>query len=298
MPPSSSTPSSIRLTAPRASCSDGVHARVARRELGAAAQAGPVARDFGRRGAREEAAVLAARHPHRAHGTAIDARRRDADEEAAVEARIVRGERAVAGVGIERHGRIMRARRPPCTRRFRTSVSGRGAPRSRGPTASRSFADPCRATATVIGHPKRAWGERETIDAMLECAATRWTQASRDSTAHRLTGDPRCLHAQSPRRRSLRRSLAHFVTALAVALSAATAHAAAQRTFVSPAAPTSTPPQLLAGRALPHRSAPPSASRTPAVRSSCSTRLATGPSPLRSRCRSFHRPAFTPACRS
>jgi len=36
------------------------------------------------------------------------------------------------------------------------------------------------------------------------------------------------------RRRSLRRSLAHIVTALAVALSAATAHAAAQRTFVSP----------------------------------------------------------------
>jgi hypothetical protein len=88
---------------------DGIHARIAGRKLRAATQAGPVAAHLCRSRAREEAAVFAARQTYGAHGTAIDPRRRDADEEAAVEARVVRSERAVAGVGVERHGRIMPA---------------------------------------------------------------------------------------------------------------------------------------------------------------------------------------------
>ena len=89
-----------------------VDARVARCQLRAAAKARAVAGHLGGGGAREEEAVLPARHAHVAHRTAVDAGRRHADVESAVEARIVRGERAVAGVGIERHGRIMRAEAP------------------------------------------------------------------------------------------------------------------------------------------------------------------------------------------
>jgi hypothetical protein len=70
---------------------DRVDARIAGRELRPAAQARPIAFDFGSGGAREEVAILAARQAHRAHRPAIDARRRHADEESAVEARIVRG---------------------------------------------------------------------------------------------------------------------------------------------------------------------------------------------------------------
>src|SRR6185312_13188916 len=86
-----------------------VDARVAWSKLGAAAQARAVAFHLGGRGAREEVTVLAARQLDRADGPAVDARRRNADEESSVEARIVRPQGAVAGVGIERHGAIMPA---------------------------------------------------------------------------------------------------------------------------------------------------------------------------------------------
>ena len=84
-----------------------IHARMSGGKLRTAAQAGTVSRNLGSRGARKEMAVLAARHAHRANGTAIDPRRRNADEKAAVESGIVRRKRAVTDVGIEWHGRIM-----------------------------------------------------------------------------------------------------------------------------------------------------------------------------------------------
>ena len=99
---------------------DRIDARVARRELGTAAQARPVALDLGGRGAREEAAVLAARQPHVADRPAVDPRRRHADEEPAVETGVVRRQRAVAGVGIERHGADYASATHAATRRFRT----------------------------------------------------------------------------------------------------------------------------------------------------------------------------------
>ena len=100
---------------------DGIHARVAGSELRPATQAWPIAFDFRRGSAREEPAILPARQAHRAHRAAIDARRRNADEESAVEARIVRRERAVAGVGIERHGTDYASRRHRRLAVFRTS---------------------------------------------------------------------------------------------------------------------------------------------------------------------------------
>src|SRR5262249_41281777 len=80
-----------------------VDARVARRELGPAAQARSVAARFRGRGARKEAAILALRRLDGADRAAINARRRDRDEEAAVEARVARTERAVADAGVESH---------------------------------------------------------------------------------------------------------------------------------------------------------------------------------------------------
>src|SRR3954470_3444163 len=80
-------------------------ARRSRRRLGAAAQAGPEARPFGRGGAREEDDVLAQRRPCRADWTAIDPGRSYADEEPAVEAGVAGAERAIADFLVEkRHG--------------------------------------------------------------------------------------------------------------------------------------------------------------------------------------------------
>ena len=77
MPPSSSTPSSIRSTAACASRADASIAGVARaRAPGRQRRHGRKPVDLGRRGAREEAAVLAARRAHGAHRPAIDAGRR------------------------------------------------------------------------------------------------------------------------------------------------------------------------------------------------------------------------------
>jgi hypothetical protein len=88
-----------------------VDAREPRSELRPASQAGPEALDLRRGGTHEEAAVLAARQADVADRPAIDPRRAHADEEASVEARIVRREGAIATVGIENHARIMRRRR-------------------------------------------------------------------------------------------------------------------------------------------------------------------------------------------
>src|SRR6185436_14349935 len=93
---------------------------VPRRELRPAAQTRSIAADFRCCGAREKATVLPTRQADRAHRAAIDPRGRDADEESAVEARIVRRQGAITGVGVERHGRIMPPA-PMLTRHFRTS---------------------------------------------------------------------------------------------------------------------------------------------------------------------------------
>src|SRR3954454_19029708 len=80
-------------------------ARRSGRRLGAAAQAGPEARRFGRGGAREEDDVLAQRRPGRADRTAIDPGRSYADEEPAIEAGVAGAERAIADVFVEKqHG--------------------------------------------------------------------------------------------------------------------------------------------------------------------------------------------------
>jgi len=86
-----------------------IHARVAGRELGPAAQARPVAAGLRGGRARKEAAVLALGRLDGAHRAAINARRRDRDEKAAVEPRIARLERPVTDVGVKRHARIMGA---------------------------------------------------------------------------------------------------------------------------------------------------------------------------------------------
>ncbi len=91
-----------------------VDARVAGGELRAAAQTGPEAVALRRRGADVEAAVLAARAPCRAHRPAVDAGGSDTDEHPSVEARIVRGQRAVTAFRVEQHGPHYPARRPSC----------------------------------------------------------------------------------------------------------------------------------------------------------------------------------------
>jgi hypothetical protein len=72
-----------------------------RRRLRPAAQARTIPRRLrgGRRGI--EPAVLQLGWPRRAHGTAVDPRRRDRDEEAAVKSLVARPERVVANVGVE-----------------------------------------------------------------------------------------------------------------------------------------------------------------------------------------------------
>ncbi len=99
-----------------------IHQAQARCELRAAAQAGPEPGLLGAGGIGVEAAVLAPRRAHPADGAAVDVRRRDADEEAAVEARVVRGECLPGGVGIEFHALII-GTRASVTRRFRTHES-------------------------------------------------------------------------------------------------------------------------------------------------------------------------------
>src|SRR6266853_1074366 len=86
-----------------------VHARVAGCELRPAAQARPVAARLRGRRAREEAAVLAFGRLDGAHRAAIDARRRDRDEKAAVKSGVTRFERPVTDTGVENHARIMSA---------------------------------------------------------------------------------------------------------------------------------------------------------------------------------------------
>ncbi|MDT4820662.1 hypothetical protein FQZ97_538080 [compost metagenome] len=102
----------------------------ARRQLGPAAQAGPKACGLGLGRVAEEAAVLAPRQLHAAHRPAVDAGGGHGREERAVEARVVRLHRQVAGVALEhfgggvggRHGEMIRFRLVS-TGRFRTSMS-------------------------------------------------------------------------------------------------------------------------------------------------------------------------------
>ena len=101
----------------------GVDRRVARRELGPAAQARAEALGLGGRRAREEAAVALERRPRRAHRAAVDAGRAHAHEEASVEAGVVGAQGAVALVGVEEHG----AHYPP-RRAGALAVFGHGIP--------------------------------------------------------------------------------------------------------------------------------------------------------------------------
>src|SRR5258707_9094827 len=86
-----------------------IHARVARCELGSAAQARPVAARLRGRRARKEAAVLALGRLDGADRAAINARRRDRYKKTAVEPGITRFERPVTDAGVENHERIMGA---------------------------------------------------------------------------------------------------------------------------------------------------------------------------------------------
>ena len=74
-----------------------------RRRLGTAAQAGTEPRRLRGGGGPEEPHVLTLRRSRRADRTAVDPRRRHPAEEDAVEARVPRADRAVAGVGVEIH---------------------------------------------------------------------------------------------------------------------------------------------------------------------------------------------------
>src|SRR5258706_5463546 len=84
---------------------NGVDRRLARSELGAAAQAGAISRTLGRRGGHEEATMTRNRDSRRADRPAIDPGRDDADEEDAVEARIVRPSCTLALVRVEQEDR-------------------------------------------------------------------------------------------------------------------------------------------------------------------------------------------------
>ena len=75
--------------------------------FGPAPQARPEASRFGRRRAREEAAIAGVRGLRRAHRPAVDPGRAHADEEAPVEARIMSLEGPVALIGVEVHGAII-----------------------------------------------------------------------------------------------------------------------------------------------------------------------------------------------
>ena len=87
------------------------------RQLGAAAQARPEPRLLGLRRMVEKTAVFTPRRAHAAHRAAVNAGGCDADEKAAVKARIVRAQRAVAGIVVEGggadHGADGMSVRPP-----------------------------------------------------------------------------------------------------------------------------------------------------------------------------------------
>src|SRR5262249_38113929 len=89
-----------------------IHAGIAGRKLGPAAQARPEAGRLGRGRARIKTAVLALRRADSAHRPAADPGRAQGDEEAAVEGRVMRAQGAVTGMGIERHDGSMRRGRP------------------------------------------------------------------------------------------------------------------------------------------------------------------------------------------
>ena len=86
-----------------------IHARIAGCQFGPAAQARPVAVRLRGRRAGEEAAVLALGRLDGADRAAINARRRDRDEKAAVKPGVTRSERPVTDAGVENHERIMGA---------------------------------------------------------------------------------------------------------------------------------------------------------------------------------------------
>src|SRR6266568_7417333 len=79
----------------------GVHLRSSGCELGAAAQAGTETRALRQRRRLEEAPVAGARHARGADRPTVHPRRRDSDEEDAVEARVARAHGALADVGGE-----------------------------------------------------------------------------------------------------------------------------------------------------------------------------------------------------
>src|SRR6266550_3275210 len=72
------------------------------RQFGTAAQTGPESSALGGRRRIEEAAVPVVRQPRLARRPAVDVRRRDPDEEHAVEARIARVHRELIGVAVDR----------------------------------------------------------------------------------------------------------------------------------------------------------------------------------------------------
>lgn len=72
-----------------------------RHHFGTAAQTWTKARFLGGRGGREEATVRLLRRWGRADGSAVDAGRGHAHEEAAIEARVTRAQGAVAGLVVE-----------------------------------------------------------------------------------------------------------------------------------------------------------------------------------------------------
>ena len=135
-----------------------VDARIAGRQLRPAAQARPVPCDLRRGRAREVAAVSRARRAHAADRPAVDARRRHADEEASVEARVVRRQRAVAAC---RHRSPWPHYPPPRDRRL--AVFG---PHHRACTRRRRL----RGASCRIIRPRAASGSRPMPHASSDCS--------------------------------------------------------------------------------------------------------------------------------
>ena len=112
-------------------------------ELRATAEAGPVTRALGLGGVREEGAAVAAGRAGRADRPAVHAGGPDADQEAAVEARVARRQRAPAGVGVELHAAPVYPGPRGASGRFRTSRPARSpagpalSPRSGSPPEAR-----------------------------------------------------------------------------------------------------------------------------------------------------------------
>ena len=124
--------------------------RRAGHRVGAAAQAGAKAGALGGRRRGEEAHVFALRRARGAARPAVDAGRRDAHEEPAVEARVVALHGAVAGVGIGQHD-------GDCTRRAEGRLAGIGRPERDGAYAAetRQSKPPRGGTITVSQEPTR-----------------------------------------------------------------------------------------------------------------------------------------------